>query len=199
MNQFECQVCKTKFSLSDEVLAKYPNWKPKYCAKHKNGETKEETGSILEIARRKYSGGPTSGIFTDGSSRPNPGPGGWGAVWVKDNEIVQQRNGEDPETTNNRMELTAMIAGLEMVPADLEIDLYSDSALCCNMLNQWIAGWKAKGWKKKDGEIKNLDLVKQLDAIYMKRPKVRINWIKAHNGNLWNEYVDLLSSSWMNK
>lgn len=200
MNEFECQVCQKKFTISDDVLSKFPNWKPKYCIKHKNGEVSEEvTGSILDFAKRKYSGGPSTGIFTDGSSRPNPGPGGWGAVWVKDNEIVKQINGSDPNTTNNRMELTALINGLKLVSEDLEIDLYTDSELCSNIINKWMAGWKARGWKKKDGEIKNLDLIKQLDEIVAKRPNVKINWIKAHNGNLWNEYVDLLSDSWNKK
>jgi ribonuclease HI len=150
--------------------------------------------TVAEVLER-FHDGPTDGIFTDGSSRPNPGPGGWGAVLVRNNEMVDQRHGADPHTTNNRMELTALIAGLEMAPAGTPIVVYSDSLLVVNTLTKWAKGWEARGWKRKEGEIANLDLVKRAWELVQERPNVRIQWIRAHDGSRWNEYADALSTA----
>ena len=141
-----------------------------------------------------YTDGPKTGVFTDGSCEGNPGPGGWGAVWVEDDRIVEERGGSDPATTNNRMELAAMIAGLRMLPAEAEITLYSDSNLCVQTVNQWAAGWEKRGWRRKAGPIANLELVKELWALAQARPGVKIQWIKAHDGSRWNEYADALAT-----
>ncbi|HKE12555.1 MAG TPA: RNase H family protein, partial [Myxococcota bacterium] len=77
----------------------------------------------------RYHGGPTSGLFTDGSCEGNPGPGGWGVVWVENDVIRAQKSGVDPETTNNRMELTALIEAFGMLPRDADVTVYSDSEL----------------------------------------------------------------------
>ncbi len=146
--------------------------------------------------RRLFSEGPQSGIFTDGSAQPNPGPGGWGFVIVRDGEIVEQKHGTAPETTNNRMELTAIIQGLSTLPESAQLELFTDSELCVNILTKWAAGWEKRGWRRKDGEIKNLDLVKEAYQLALAHPRVVIKWIKAHNGWLWNEYADSLSSAW---
>ena len=144
----------------------------------------------------RFSAGPTSGIFTDGSAQPNPGPGGWGYVHVVEGTIVGSGHGHTPDTTNNRMELTALIEAYKVLPADAVVDVYSDSNLCVQTLNQWAVNWEKRGWRRKDGEIANLDLVKELYALHKSHPGVKLQWIKAHNGWLWNEYADSLSTAW---
>lgn len=150
----------------------------------------------LKEVLRRYSEGPTSGIFTDGSARPNPGPGGWGVVYVRNNDIITQDYGHEPQTTNNRMELTAIIAGLKIADPKEEVDLYSDSELCVNTFTKWAGSWARNGWKRKTGPIANLDLVKEAYELYLERPLIRLKWVKAHNGWLWNEYADSLSTAW---
>lgn len=144
-----------------------------------------------------YTGGPSTGVFTDGASEGNPGPGGWGAVLVVDDEVVAQDYGADAHTTNNRMELRALIAGLEMIPPDQEIDVFSDSQLIVNIVTKWAEGWEKRGWKKKSsGPIANLELVKKAYALAKGRPKANIRWIAAHSGNRWNEYADALATAY---
>ncbi len=154
------------------------------------------TMTLADVLRR-YSGGPASGVFTDGSTIGNPGPGGWGAVHVRDGEIVEQRYGADADTTNNRMELVAMIEGLSMVAADEAVDVYSDSQLVVKTLTQWARGWAAHGWQRKGGAVANLELVQRAYALAQERPHARIQWIRAHDGSLWNEYADALASAYM--
>jgi ribonuclease HI len=164
--------------------------------------------STAEVLAR-FTDGPKTGVFTDGASEGNPGPGGWGAVLVVDDQVVVQDYGLDGYTTNNRMELTAMISGLEMLPtglptgpsigspADSPVDIYTDSQLVVNIITKWAEGWKAKGWKKKSpGPIANLELVKEVYALAQARPNVNIQWIKAHMGNRWNEYADSLATAY---
>ena len=93
----------------------------------------------------RFTGGPKTGVFTDGSCEGNPGPGGFGWVWVEDDEIVDQGYGSDPETTNNRMELAALIAAYRRLPRDASTTVYSDSKLCVDTLTQWAAGWQRRG------------------------------------------------------
>jgi ribonuclease HI len=110
----------------------------------------------------RYTGGPKTGVFTDGSCEGNPGPGGWGFVWVEDDRIVEEKRGTDPSTTNNRMELAALIATYQMLPEDSQITVYSDSQLCVKTVNEWAAGWEKRGWRRKSGPIANLELVREL-------------------------------------
>ncbi len=145
----------------------------------------------------RFGGGPESGVFTDGSSSGNPGPGGWGAVYVREGEIVAERHGAEPQTTNNRMELTAMIEGLSLLSPQDAVDVYSDSQLVVNTLTQWAAGWEARGWRRKGGAVKNLELVQRAYALVKERPKARIHWIRAHDGALWNEYADALATAYL--
>ena len=144
----------------------------------------------------KYHDGPSTGVFTDGSSIPNPGPGGWGAVWVEDGEVLAQDHGHHPDTTNNRMELVAIIKGIELVPAGRPVVVHTDSRLAVDTLTKWAAGWERRGWKRKTGPIKNLDLVKEAYALVQARPEVELQWVKAHAGNRWNEYADALATAW---
>jgi ribonuclease HI len=95
------------------------------------------------------------------------------------------------------MELTAIIAGLRMLPTDSEVPVYTDSQLVVNILTQWAAGWRSRGWtKKSSGAIKNLELVKEAYALAEARPRVEIRWVKAHAGNRWNEYADALATAY---
>ncbi len=144
-----------------------------------------------------HSKGPKTGVFTDGSCEGNPGPGGWGFVWVENDDVVEQRSGDSPATTNNRMELQALIEAYKLVPREAKLTVYSDSQLCVNTINQWAAGWERRGWKRKTGPIKNLELVKELYARANEHPDVKLEWIRAHDGSKWNEYADALATTYM--
>ncbi len=140
--------------------------------------------------------GPNSGVFTDGGCSPNPGPGGWGAVYVVDDNPVEEVWGSADDTTNNRMELTALIEGAKLVPQGEAATLYSDSRLAVNTINQWAAGWEKRGWKRKTGPVENLDLVKELYYLLKERSELELSWVKAHAGIRWNEYADELANRW---
>ena len=211
MSEFKCTVCGDPFSVPQSALDKYPGWKPKYCRAHspqKGGATKsagrpsggnarrEENLTTAEVLE-KYTGGPKDGVFTDGSASPNPGPGGWGAVWVENGNIVDERNGRTGHTTNNRMELTALIEAFKMLPDDAAVTIFTDSCLCVDTITKLAPGWEKKGWKKKNGDIKNLELVQELLALYRAHPDCALEWIAAHSGHRWNEYADSLATAWM--
>ena len=138
-------------------------------------------------------GGPDDGVFTDGSCDPNPGPGGWGWVWVEKGEILDQGHGRASSTTNNRMELQALIEAFKKLPTDRDLVAYSDSQLCVNTIKEWAPGWKNRGWKRKGGPIKNLELVQELYALALAKPRIDLRWIRAHEGTRWNEYADALA------
>jgi ribonuclease HI len=158
--------------------------------------TKGRDLTVAEVLD-SFTDGPDTGVFTDGASEGNPGPGGWGAVYVVEGEVVDEARGADPHTTNNKMELTALIAGLRMMPLDAEVDVYTDSQLIVNIVTKWADGWKARGWTKKStGPIANLELIKEAHSLYQERPGVRLRWIKAHSGYRWNEYADALATSY---
>jgi len=150
-----------------------------------------------EEVLERYAGGPRSGVFTDGSCEGNPGPGGWGMVWVEDDRIVAERSGSDPATTNNRMELVALIAAYRELPEDARITVYSDSQLCVKTVNEWAEGWERRGWRRRDGAIANLELVRELYALANSHPQAELRWIKAHDGSRWNEYADALATAYL--
>lgn len=151
--------------------------------------------TLAQVLKR-YHAGPQTGIFTDGSARPNPGPGGWGAVLVCDGKMIKQEYGREENTTNNRMELSALIHAYHMIGEEEAMEVYTDSELCANTINKWAAAWKRRGWKRKEGPVKNLDLVQQLYELHERRPKVQLKWIQSHNGWLWNEYANALATAW---
>lgn len=156
-----------------------------------------ETFLTPEEVLRRHSSGPKTGVFTDGSCEGNPGPGGWGFVWVQDDDVVEERCGVNPATTNNRMELQALIEAYKTLPRDAKIAVYSDSQLCVNTITQWAAGWEKRGWKRKTGPIANLELVKELWALARQHPDVKLQWIRAHDGSKWNEYADALATTYL--
>ncbi len=205
MPSFQCEVCDSDFMVPQAALDKYPGWTPKYCREHSPqkkakkkrpaSRTREENLTRAEVLE-KYTEGPRSGLFTDGSSHPNPGPGGWGMVWVEDGEIVTEDHGHEAQTTNNRMELTALIAAFKALPTDATATVYTDSRLCVDTITKWAPGWERKGWKRKGDPLKNLDLVKELFALHRARPHAKLEWIAAHSGYRWNEYADSLANAW---
>lgn len=160
-------------------------------------ERRRGTWLTPEEVLKRYSAGPRTGVFTDGSCEGNPGPGGWGAVWVEENEIIEQRSGFDPATTNNRMELTALIEAYRLLPVRKEIHVYSDSQLCVKTINEWARGWEQRGWRRKGGAIANLELVRELYELARSHPAVRLHWIEAHDGSRWNEYADALATTYL--
>jgi ribonuclease HI len=145
-------------------------------------------------ALARYTEGPKTGVFTDGACEGNPGPGGWGYAWVEDDCLVREEWGGAPQTTNNRMELSALIAAYKALPRDAEITIFSDSELCVKTVNEWAAAWQRRGWTRKGGPIKNLELVRELHDLATAHPRVTLRWIKAHDGSRWNEYVDALAA-----
>jgi ribonuclease HI len=145
----------------------------------------------------RYTGGPQTGVFTDGSCEGNPGPGGWGLVWAEDGRIREQKHGFDPATTNNRMELTALIEAYRLLPPQHEITIYSDSQLCVKTINEWAPLWERRGWRRKSGPIANLELVRALYELVHAHPRVRLTWIAAHDGSRWNEYADALATTYL--
>jgi ribonuclease HI len=222
---FTCDTCGRSFDVRQEALDRYPGWIPRQCLDCKSrsaGSTSSKlgsTGTDMTPAHPNYgkggasrtrgkdlttsevlasfTDGPLTGVFTDGASEGNPGPGGWGAVHVVDDQIIDQVHGSEPHTTNNRMELTALIHGLGMLSVDSDATVYTDSQLIVNIVTKWADGWKARGWTKKStGPIANLELVKEAHAHYKQRPGVRLEWIKAHNGYRWNEYADALATAY---
>ncbi len=156
----------------------------------------EDDLALVEVLER-YHEGPATGVFTDGSAQPNPGPGGWGAVYVVDGRIVEQAYGHEPHTTNNRMELTALIHGCDLVPPARPTTIYTDSRLAYDTITKWAEGWKRRGWKRRTGAISNLDLVKELYDRVSSRPELTLEWIPAHSGYRWNEYADSLSTAYL--
>ena len=138
------------------------------------------------------------GVYTDGSASPNPGPGGWGALWVVDGVIAAEAFGHEPDqTTNNRMELIAVREGAKLVPEGVPATIWCDSRLVVQTMNEWAAGWKQRGWKRRRGPVENLDLVRPLYEYLLARPELELRWIKAHAGHRWNEYADELATRWM--
>ena len=217
MPQYVCNLCEKSFSVRQDIVDRYENWTPSQCldcrnrtatpsassatsrkspsGKRARSRTSSASLSVAQVLE-EFTGGPDTGVFTDGSSVPNPGPGGWGAVYVIAGEILGEAHGHDPATTNNRMELTALIEGIRLVPENKPTTIYSDSNLCVQTINTWAAGWERNGWKRKSGPIKNLDLVQEVYALAKSRPELTFTWIRAHDGSLWNEYADALSTAW---
>lgn len=128
-------------------------------------------------------------IYTDGACSGNPGPGGWGAI-LKYMGSIRELSGGESDTTNNRMELTAVISALEALKEPCRIDLFTDSQYIVNALNKnWLNSWKAKNWSRKGGELKNVDLWKKLDRL-LSRHEVSFNWVKGHSDNEFNNRCD---------
>lgn len=138
-------------------------------------------------------------LFTDGACSGNPGPGGWGAI-LRYNGHEKELCGGEAETTNNRMELTAVIEGLSALKEPCEIELFTDSKYVCDaVVKRWVYSWKANGWKKADKKpALNIDLWEKL-LVLLDTHKVNFNWIKGHAGHPENERCDTLAVDYYQK
>ena len=134
-------------------------------------------------------------IYTDGACRNNPGRGGWGAVLVYAGREKELSGGEKL-TTNNRMELSAVIAALSALKEDCEVTLTTDSQYVVNAIEKgWLDSWRNNGWRKSDkSHVQNVDLWEQLIEL-LERHKVSFVWVKGHNGHPYNERCDVLATT----
>lgn len=131
-------------------------------------------------------------IYTDGACSGNPGPGGWAAI-LRYNGHEKELSGGEAVTTNNRMELMAVISALEALREPCEVELWTDSQYIARAINEgWLAGWKRRGWRRKEGELKNPELWQRLDAL-LGEHKVTVNWLRGHDGQEQNERCDALA------
>ena len=140
---------------------------------------------------------PSVHLFTDGACSGNPGPGGWAFILrhPESGKELEQSGGE-PETTNNRMELTAVVRGLEALRQPSAVELFTDSTYVGQGLSQWMAKWKANGWRRRErnrwSPVKNEDLWRELDKI-LGQHRVKYTRVAGHSGHAENERCDLLA------
>ena len=132
-------------------------------------------------------------IFTDGACKGNPGPGGWGAL-LRMGPHEKEMSGSEADTTNNRMEMTAVIRALNALTESCSVDLYTDSKYVLDGITKWVHGWKKKGWVNASKQpVRNADLWHQLiDATA--RHRIEWHWVRGHDGHPENERVDKLAS-----
>lgn len=130
-------------------------------------------------------------IYTDGACDPNPGPGGWAAL-LRSGENEKVLSGAEPETTNNRMELTAATRALQALKRPCQVELYTDSEYLRRGITEWLPGWRRRNWKRKGGALANVDLWQALDQS-IQQHRVTWNWVPGHAGNRDNERVDRLA------
>jgi ribonuclease HI len=136
---------------------------------------------------------PEVTVYTDGACKGNPGPGGWGA-WLRSGERERELCGGEPNTTNNRMELTAVIQALTALKRRCRVQLYTDSEYVRKGITEWIVNWKRRGWMTADRQpVKNVDLWQRLDAL-VREHDVQWHWVKGHAGDPGNERADLLAN-----
>ncbi|MBL1265626.1 ribonuclease HI [Candidatus Methylomicrobium oryzae] len=132
-------------------------------------------------------------IYTDGACRGNPGPGGWGVI-LSYKGIVKELYGGEMETTNNRMELTAAIQGLEALKKQCKVELNTDSKYVLQGITEWLPNWKKRGWKTAGNKsVKNEDLWRRLDAAGS-RHMIEWKWVKGHSGHKENDRADELAN-----
>ncbi len=139
---------------------------------------------------------PDIELYTDGACSGNPGPGGWAYILKHPaSGTIRERSGGNPDTTNNRMELTAVIEGLQGIKRESNVEIHSDSQYVLKGLSEWMDGWKANGWKrgkKKRDPVKNVELWKQLDKL-REIHILTFHWIRGHTGHPENERCDELA------
>lgn len=133
-------------------------------------------------------------MYTDGACSGNPGPGGWG-VLMRYNGHEKEMCGGEPETTNNRMEMMAVIEGLSALKKRSHVHLHTDSKYVMQGITEWMAGWKSRGWKTADKKpVKNQDLWERIDSL-VQAHDVKFFWVKGHAGHPENERADSLARS----
>ena len=131
-------------------------------------------------------------IYTDGACSGNPGPGGWAAILIYGKHEKELSGGEE-ETTNNRMELSGVIAALGALTERCSVTLYTDSQYIERAVNEhWLEGWKKRGWRRREGPVKNLELWQELDKL-LHAHEVSVHWVKGHAENEYNNRCDALA------
>jgi len=136
-------------------------------------------------------GKPNVTIYTDGSCQGNPGPGGWGAI-LRSGKHERLLSGGEKDTTNNRMELQAALEALRALTESCRVTLYTDSEYLRKGITEWMPGWKRRNWRRKGGQLANVDLWMKLDE-EIGRHEINWRWVKGHAGNALNERVDRLA------
>ena len=132
-------------------------------------------------------------MFTDGACKGNPGPGGWGAI-LRMGESEKELSGNEPQTTNNRMEMMAVLKGLAALKSPCHVKLHTDSRYVIDGITKWVFGWQKNGWRTADRKpVKNEDLWREL-VLAVKPHRIDWIWVKGHDGHPENERVDKLAS-----
>ena len=153
----------------------------------------EDTAAATGATARPAIAKPQVTIYTDGACKGNPGPGGWGA-WLSSGGHDKELFGGEPQTTNNRMELTAVIEALASLKRTCEVTIYTDSEYVRKGITEWMPGWKKRDWKTADKKpVKNVDLWQRLDALRLLHT-VHWRWVKGHAGDPGNERADALAN-----
>jgi ribonuclease HI len=135
----------------------------------------------------------TIDIFSDGACKGNPGPGGWGAV-LRYGDHEKEINGGEPQTTNNRMELTAVIEALRQLKRASNVRVFTDSQYVQKGISEWLPGWKSRGWRTASKQpVKNVDLWQRLDTLASQH-QIQWLWVKGHAGHPENERADALAN-----
>ena len=152
---------------------------------------------VPELADTKQPGSPEILLFTDGGCSGNPGPGGWAYVLRHPGSGKEkEESGAERETTNNRMEMMAVIRGLEALKRSTSVELVTDSEYVGRGISEWMPKWKANGWRRREGkkwkEVKNEDLWRRLDAVLGKH-QVKVTHVRGHTGHPENERCDTLA------
>jgi ribonuclease HI len=132
-------------------------------------------------------------IYTDGACVPNPGPGGWAAL-VRFNTHEKTLTGNSPDTTNNRMELTAAVEALQALNRACQVEIFTDSEYLKRGITEWLPNWRRRGWKRKGGALANVELWQALEAA-LSPHTVTWHWVRGHAGDPYNERVDRLANA----
>jgi ribonuclease HI len=154
-------------------------------------ELQRDEDCIQTMIDTQQSSLPLVRVYTDGACDPNPGPGGWAAL-LRSGEHEKILTGSEGDTTNNRMELTAALRALEALKQPSRVEIYTDSEYLRRGITEWLPGWRRRNWRRKGGELKNVDLWQALDAI-LRTYQVSWHWVRGHAGHRENERVDRLA------
>ncbi|MBN9555178.1 MAG: ribonuclease HI [Alphaproteobacteria bacterium] len=158
------------------------------------GHRPEKTGTASTASG--FSSGPATKIielFTDGACSGNPGPGGWAAI-LRSDAHERELSGGETHTTNNRMEMTAVIEGLRAIKTPADVSIHTDSKYVMDGARSWLPNWKKRGWKTADKKpVKNEDLWRALDEQQIRHLSVTWTWVRGHSGHVENERADQLA------
>ena len=177
------------------VTANELNWLARTLADTGNDRPpKSDTQTTTEAPPHAAPNADITAVYTDGCAIPNPGAGGWAVVAIGNGRVVRERQGHAKDTTNNRMEMQALIEAFRMLPTDTNAEVVSDSQLSIKTLTEWAPAWRRAGWRRSRGAIANLDLVREALDLFEARPNCRLRWVRGHAGHRWNERADQLAN-----